>query len=114
MGRRIPYAGHGGTGFKWEDNLIGPVFKRNINTQHLYAGTMSQLRWIDEYREGIEGRVKKAVGRGRKGAEVEAAARSAIDLLKQCGTWQAGPEFREVLAQVEERKVEFRDTAARE
>ncbi|MFO8009084.1 MAG: class II fructose-bisphosphate aldolase [Candidatus Brocadiia bacterium] len=114
MGRPIAYAGHGGTGFKWELNLIGPVFKRNINTQHLYAGTMSQLQWVDEHREGIQNRVKGAVGRKRKIAEVEAAADSAIGLLKECRSWQRGPEFREVLAGVEARQVEFRDTAAKE
>jgi len=114
MGRTIAYAGHGGTGFRWEDQLIGPVFKRNINTQHLYAGTMSQLKWVDQYREGIQNRVKKAIGRGRKGAEVEAAAESAIGLLKECHTWQRGPEFREVLSKVGGRRVEFRETAAKE
>ncbi len=114
MGRRIAYAGHGGTGFEWTDNLIGPVFKRNINTQHLYAGTMSQLEWVDEHREGIQNREKNAVGRGRKIAEVNAAAESAVELLKACRTWQTGPEFREVLEQVEAREVEFRDSAAKE
>ncbi|MFO7957290.1 MAG: class II fructose-bisphosphate aldolase [Candidatus Brocadiia bacterium] len=114
MGRTIAYAGHGGTGFRWEDDLIGPVFKRNINTQHLYAGTMSQLKWIDEYREGIENRVKKAVGRGRKIEEVEAAAESAIGLLKECRCWQRGPDFRDVLSKVAAKRVEFRDTAAKE
>ncbi len=114
MGRTIAYAGHGGTGFKWEGNLIGPVFKRNINTQHLYAGTMSQLKWIDRYREAIESRVKKAVGRGRKIAEVEAAAHSAIGLLKECRTWRTGPKFREVLGKVGARKVTFRESNAKE
>ncbi len=114
MGRRIPYAGHGGTGFKWEDNLIGPVFKRNINTQHLYEGTMSQVKWIDEYREGIENREKNAIGRGRKIAEVNAAAFSSIELLKTCRAWQRGPEIREVLAGVSEKEVVFRDSAAKE
>jgi len=114
MGRRIPYAGHGGTGFKWEDNLIGPVFKRNINTQHLYAGTMSQVKWVDENREGIENREKNAIGRGRKIAEVNAAADSAIELLKSCRSWQRGPEFRELLAGVAARQLEFRDSAAKE
>jgi fructose/tagatose bisphosphate aldolase len=114
MGRRIAYAGHGGTGFKWEDNLIGPVFKRNINTAHLYAGTMSQVQWIDTYRESIENRVKKAVGRGRKIAEVEAAAESAIGLLKECRCWQKGPELRDLLSRIEAKRVEFRDTAAKE
>lgn len=114
MGRTIAYAGHGGTGFKWEDNLIGPVFKRNINTQHLYAGTMSQLKWVDENREGIENRVKSAVGRKRKIAEVDAAAESAIGLLKECRSWQAGPEFREVLSQVEGRRLTFRESNAKE
>lgn len=114
MGRRIPYAGHGGTGFRWEDNLIGPVFKRNINTQHLYAGTMSQVRWVDKYREGINNREKNAIGRGRKVDEVAAAAESAIGLLKECQSWQRGPEFREILEDVEAREVEFRDSAAKE
>ena len=114
MGRRIAYAGHGGTGFKWEDDLIGPVFKRNINTAHLYAGTMSQLKWVDEHRAGIEGRVKKAVGRGRQMAEVEAAADSAIGFLKSCRSWQLGPQVREVIGKMEAMKVEFRDSAANE
>ncbi len=114
MGRRIAYAGHGGTGFRWEPNLIGPVFKRNINTQHLYAGTMSQLEWIDKHREGIETREKNAIGRGRKIAEVEAAARSAIELLKECQSWQRGPEFRDTLMDVTAREVEFRDSNAKE
>ena len=114
MGRRIAYAGHGGTGFKWEDNLIGPVFKRNINTQHLYRGTMSQVEWVDKHREGIENREKNAIGRGRKIAEVNAAAESAIELLKSCRSWQRGPEIRQVLAEVEERQLEFRDSAAKE
>jgi fructose/tagatose bisphosphate aldolase len=114
MGRRIPYAGHGGTGFRWEPNLIGPVFKRNINTQHLYAGTMSQMKWVDKYREGIEGREKKAVGRSRKIEEVKAAAESAAELLKECQSWQRGPEFRAMLADVEARQVVFTDSAAKE
>jgi len=114
MGRVIPYAGHGGTGFKWEPNLIGPVFKRNINTQHLYAGTMSQLKWIDKYREQILNREKNAIGRGRKIAEVTAAAESAIELLKQCQSWQKGPEFRRILRAVEAKEVQFRDSAAKE
>jgi fructose/tagatose bisphosphate aldolase len=114
MGRTIAYAGHGGTGFKWEGNLIGPVFKRNINTAHLYAGTMSQVEWVDKYREGIENREKDAIGRGRKTAEVHAASASAIALLKECQTWQKGPEFREMLADVEMRDVEFTDSAAKE
>ena len=114
MGRHIPYAGHGGTGFKWEDNLIGSVFKRNINTQHLYEGTMSQLRWCDQYREGIENREKDAIGRGRKIAEVNAAAESAVDLLKSCQCWQRGPQFRKVLAEVSAKEVEFQDSNATE
>ncbi len=114
MGRHIPYAGHGGTGFKWEDNLVGSVFKRNINTQHLYEGTMSQLRWIDQYREGIENREKNAIGRGRKIAEVNAAAESAVELLKSCRSWQRGPQFRKVLAEVSAREVEFQDSNATE
>jgi fructose/tagatose bisphosphate aldolase len=114
MGRYIPYAGHGGTGFKWEDNLIGPVFKRNINTQHLYEGTMSQLRWVDKYREGIENREKDAIGRGRKLAEVNAAAESAVELLKSCQCWQRGPQFRKVLAAVAAKEVEFQDSNATE
>jgi len=114
MGRHIAYAGHGGTGFKWEDDLIGPVFKRNINTQHLYAGTMSQVAWIDKHREGIENREKNAIGRGRKVAEVAAAADSAIGLLKECRSWQRGPEFRQILAGVEEKAAQFRDSAAKE
>lgn len=114
MGRPIAYAGHGGTGFRWEDKLVGPVFKRNINTQHLYAGTMSQLEWVDEHREGILNREKGAVGRKRKMKEVQAAADSAIGLLKECRSWQRGPEFREVLARIKARQVEFRDTAAKE
>jgi fructose/tagatose bisphosphate aldolase len=114
MGRYISYAGHGGTGFMWEDCLVGPVSKRNINTQHLYMGTMSQLEWVDEYRDGILGRDKNAVGRGRKIAEVNAAAESAIELLKECRSWQRGPEFREVLEGVEARQVEFQDSAAKE
>ncbi len=113
-GRHIAYAGHGGTGFKWEDDLVGPVFKRNINTAHLYAGTMSQLEWIDEHRDDIKNRVKAAVGRKRKIAEVEAAANSAIGLLKACRCWQRGPEFREILKSVKTRRVEFRETAAKE
>lgn len=114
MGRRIPYAGHGGTGFKWEGNLIGPVFKRNINTQHLYEGTMSQVRWVDKYREGIENREKNAIGRGRKVAEVQAAAESAIELLKSCQSWQKGPQFRRILEGIGAREVVFRDSAAKE
>lgn len=114
MGRRIPYAGHGGTGFKWEDALIGPIGKRNINTQHLYAGTISQLRWVDAQREGIENRVKSAIGRKRKIEEVNAAAESAIELLKSCRTWQAGPTFRDFLMSVEEKEVIFRDSNAKE
>jgi len=113
-GRHIAYAGHGGTGFKWEDDLIGPVFKRNINTQHLYAGTMSQVAWIDKYREGIENREKNAIGRGRKVEEVAAAADSAIGLLKECRSWQKGPQFRQILAGVEEKAAQFRDSAAKE
>jgi len=114
MGRHIPYAGHGGTGFDWQPDLIGPVFKRNINTQHLYAGTMSQVRWVDKYRAGIESRDKDAIGRGRKLAEVHAAAESAIELLKGCQSWQRGPEVRKVLAGLEAKKAEFRDSAAKE
>jgi len=114
MGRRIPYAGHGGTGFKWVDDLVGPIFKRNINTQHLYAGTMSQLEWVESKRAAILKREKKAVGRGRKVAEVQAQANSAVQLLKECRTWQQGPRFREMLKGFEARKVEYRDTAARE
>jgi len=114
MGRTIAYAGHGGTGFKWEDNLVGPIFKRNINTQHLYAGTMSQVEWIDKYRAAIENREKDAIGRGRKVAEVHAAAESAVALLKECRTWQRGPQFREILEGVEAKEVEFRDSAAKE
>ncbi len=114
MGRRIPYAGHGGTGFRWEDNLVGPVFKRNINTQHLYAGTMSQLKWIDEQREGIENREKNAIGRKRKIAEVAAAAQSAMELLKSCRSWQRGPEIRRILEEVGARDLEFQDSNAKE
>jgi fructose/tagatose bisphosphate aldolase len=114
MGRRIPYAGHGGTGFKWEGNLIGPVFKRNINTQHLYVGTMSQVAWVDKHRQGIENREKGAIGRGRKLDEVEAAAQCAIGLLKECQSWQKAPEFRDILDTVEARTVEFTDSAAKE
>jgi fructose/tagatose bisphosphate aldolase len=114
MGRCIAYAGHGGTGFKWEDNLIGPVFKRNINTQHLYAGTMSQVEWIDKHRAGIENREKNAIGRGRKIAEVNAAAESAIELLKSCRSWQAGPQIRDILSGVEAKQVEFQDSNATE
>ena len=114
MGRHIAYAGHGGTGFRWEGNLIGPVFKRNINTQHLYAGTMAQVAWIDKYREGIENREKNAIGRGRKVDEVKATAASAIELIKGCQCWQRGPEFRKVLAEVAERDVVFRDSNATE
>jgi len=110
MGRHIAYAGHGGTGFKWEDNLVGSVFKRNINTQHLYAGTMSQVQWIDKYREAIENREKNAIGRGRKIAEVNAAAESAVELLKSCRCWQRGPQFRAV----EAKRVEFQDSNAKE
>jgi len=112
--RHIPYAGHGGTGFEWEPDLIGPVFKRNINTQHLYAGTMSQVRWIDKYRAAIENRDKDAIGRGRKVAEVHAAAESAIELLKECQCWQKGGEIRSILAGVGARKADFRDSAAKE
>ncbi len=114
MGRHIGYAGHGGTGFKWEDNLIGPIFKRNINTQHLYEATMSQVRWIDQYREGIENREKDAIGRGRKLAELNAVAECAVGLLKECRSWQAGPKFREILATVKGKEVVFRDSAAKE
>ena len=114
MGRHIGYAGHGGTGFKWEDNLIGPIFKRNINTQHLYEATMSQVRWIDQYREGIENREKDAIGRGRKLAELNAVAECAIGLLKECRSWQTGPKFREILATVKGKEVVFRDSAAKE
>jgi fructose/tagatose bisphosphate aldolase len=114
MGRCIPYAGHGGTGFDWEDNLIGPVFKRNINTQHLYAGTISQVRWVDKYRDAIENREKDAIGRGRKLAEVNSYAESAIELLKSCRCWQRGPEFRKVLAGVGAKDVTYRDSAAKE
>jgi fructose/tagatose bisphosphate aldolase len=114
MGRHIPYAGHGGTGFKWEDNLIGPVFKRNINTQHLYAGTMSQLLWCDKYRAEIENREKDAIGRGRKLAEVNAAAESAVELLKSCQCWQRGPEIRKVLAAVSAKEAKFQDSNAKE
>ena len=114
MGRRIPYAGHGGTGFRWEPNLIGPVFKRNINTQHLYAGTMSQVKWIDRYRDAIENREKDAIGRGRKIAEVQAAAESAMEILKECQCWQKGPEFRNILAGVKAKEVVFTDSAAKE
>ena len=114
MGRRIYYAGHGGTGFKWEDDLVGPVCKRNINTQHLYEGTMSQLRWVDEHREGIMNREKNAIGRGRKEAEMKATAESAIELLKSCQSWQRGPECRDIIDEMEDREVEFRDSAAKE
>jgi fructose/tagatose bisphosphate aldolase len=114
MGRHIPYAGHGGTGFKWEDGLIGSVFKRNINTQHLYEGTMSQLRWCDKYREAIENREKDAIGRGRKLAEVNACAMSAVELLKTCQSWQRGPEFRKVLAGVAAKAADFQDSNATE
>jgi fructose/tagatose bisphosphate aldolase len=114
MGRTIAYAGHGGTGFSWEDDLVGPVFKRNINTAHLYAGTFSQLTWVDKHRAGIEARHKDAVGRGRKLAEVAAAADSAIGFMKECRSWQRGPEFRKVLADVEAKEVEFRDSSATE
>ncbi len=75
---------------------------------------MSQLEWIDEHRDAILNRVKGAVGRKRKIEEVRAAAESAIGLLKECRCWQRGPEFREVLSRVEARRVEFRDTAAKE
>jgi fructose/tagatose bisphosphate aldolase len=114
MGRHIAYAGHGGTGFDWVDNLIGPVFKRNINTQHLFAGTMAQLEWIDKYRDGILNREKDAIGRGRKEAEVKATAASAIELIKGCQCWQRGPEFRQILAEVAARDVVFRDSNATE
>lgn len=114
MGRRIPYAGHGGTGFKWEPNLIGPVFKRNINTQYLYTGTMSQVRWVDKYRQGIENREKGAIGRDRKLAEVNAAAESAMGLLKDCHSWQKGPQFRKILEGVKEKEVVFRESVAKE
>ncbi len=114
MGRHIAYAGHGGTGFLWEDDLIGPVFKRNINTQHLFAGTMAQVQWIDKYRDGILNREKDAIGRGRKELEVKATADSAIELIKSCQCWQRGPEFRKVLAEVAERDVVFRDSNATE
>ena len=107
-------AGHGGTGLRWEDNLIGPVFKRNINTQHLYAGTMSQVRWVDNYRERIENREKDAIGRGRKLAEVKDIAEGAIELLKECRCWQRGPQFRQILQAVKAKEVEFWDSAAKE
>jgi hypothetical protein len=75
---------------------------------------MSQLQWVDENREAIEARQKKAVGRVRRIAEMNAAMDSAIELLKQCRAWQRGAESREALAGVEARGRIFRESAARE
>ncbi len=113
MGRPIAYAGHGGTGFKWEGNLIGSVFKRNINTQHLYAGTMSQF--------GGSTSTARASRTARRMPSA-AAARSPRSTppprapwsAEECQCWQRGPEFRKVLAAVGAKEVEFQDSNATE
>lgn len=95
MGQYIPFAQHGGTGAARV--IKGLVGKNNINTNYLVVEANFLYEWMQKYGEGVRGGDKKVCGTSIYTGMVAPVTQAAIEKLKECGTYQIGPEIIEYL-----------------
>lgn len=94
-GRYVPFAQHGGTGAA--ALARGLVAKNNVNTRFLVEMAQVLADHVEEHREGIRLGDKGACGVGIYTRMVERVARVAVEKLEEAGSYQRGPEIKEIL-----------------
>ncbi len=94
-GRYVPFAQHGGTGAA--ALARGLVAKNNVNTRFLVEMAQVLADHVEEHREGIRLGDKGACGVGVYARMVERVARVAVEKLEEAGSYQRGPEVKELL-----------------
>ncbi|HEY3314840.1 MAG TPA: class II fructose-bisphosphate aldolase [Bacillota bacterium] len=94
-GRYVPFVQHGGTGAATV--VRGLVGKDNVNTHFLVAGANALADWVLRYQTDIRAGDKKAAGTGFFTRMTAAVFEATVDKLKECGSYQTGPEIEELL-----------------